>query len=446
MRIVSVIFLFVASIVPAATVQAQNARAADEAAIKRILTEPGRSAHTAADLDWENAFGVRRRGLEETIKYLEERVAPTTTTAVDTTLEIRVMFVTDDVAVADQYWSLTGQTDGPGGKTLPDRQGRDTYVFQRRAGQWRMVVQRIADLRQQSPKPSAAPASLIREQGLVANFYQPSGSGKHPAIVVVSGSDGGIELADRWGRPLAAEGFAVLTLAYFGMEGLPPLLEQIPLEYFKTAIDWVRAHPAVDPARVGFAGFSRGGEAALLIGATYPEVRAIVAGVPSHVASAAIHPNDFAKTSAWTLGGKPVPFVPYDTSQPFTSLLDLYVRGLQNEVAVEAAAIAVERINGPILLISSGDDKVWPSSTMADQVLRRLQRNRFAFPVEHLNYDKAGHAISGPPRSSSLSPSAARALRDMGGTEEENARARADAWAKTVTFLKRALGVAARGN
>ena len=83
MRIVFVILLFVASIVPAATVQAQNARAADEAAIKRILTEPGRSAHTAADLNWENAFGVRRRGLEETIKYLEERVAPTTTTLGD---------------------------------------------------------------------------------------------------------------------------------------------------------------------------------------------------------------------------------------------------------------------------------------------------------------------------------------------------------------------------
>jgi len=251
---------------------------------------------------------------------------------------------------------------------------------------------------------AVAPVAPIREQGLVANFYRPSGRGKHPAVIVVGGSEGGLELADRWGRPLAAEGFAVLTLAYFAKDSLPARLDEIPLEYFKTAIDWVRSHSAVDPGRVGFAGFSRGGEAALLVGATYSEVKAIVAGVPSHVASAAIYPNEFAKTSAWTLAGKPVPFVPYDTVQPFTSLLELYVRGLKNTAAVEAAAIPVERINGPVLLISAGDDKVWPSSAMAAQVAERLEKNRFRFPVDHLRYDKAGHAISGHHAPSRLPP------------------------------------------
>jgi len=107
----------------------------------------------------------------------------------------------------------------------------------------------------------------VRDNGLVANFYLPKTSGKHPAIIVIGGSEGGIWLADAWGEPLATRGYAVLSLAYFAMEKLPSQLEEIPLEYFKKAIDWVSAHPAVDPKRIAFAGVSKGGEAVLLIAA-----------------------------------------------------------------------------------------------------------------------------------------------------------------------------------
>jgi len=290
----------------------------------------------------------------------------------------------------------------------------------------------------------------VRDYGLVANFYLPKTSGKHPAVIVIGGSEGGIWWADRWGEPLAARGYAVLSLAYFGMEKLPAQLEEIPLEYFKKAIDWVRAHPAVDPKRIAFAGVSRGGGVALLVAATYPEVKAVIAGVPSHVVWQSIN-NSEERTvkSSLTLGGKPVPFAPYDTSQPFSSLLDLYVRSLQNKVTIEAAIIPVEKIKGPILLVSGKNDKMWPSSLMADRVVERLKNNRFRFPYEHLSYESAAHAITGPPRapsSASSSPTAttppsapATGIREMGGTTEGNALARTDAWAKTISFLDRSL-------
>ena len=80
---------------------------------------------------------------------------------------------------------------------------------------------------------------------------------------------------------LAARGYAALALAYFGTEHLPPTLAEIPLEYFETALAWLARQPEVDPDRLGVAGVLRGGELALLLGATFPALRAVVADVPS---------------------------------------------------------------------------------------------------------------------------------------------------------------------
>jgi len=310
-----------------------------------------------------------------------------------------------------------------------------------------------AEMPSKSPSANEVSNVKVRDNGLVANFYQPKSSGRHPVVIVIGGSESGIWLADAWGEPLAKRGYAVLSLAYFGMEKLPAQLEEIPLEYFKKAIDWVRSHPAVDRKRIALAGVSKGGEAALLIAATYPEVKAVIAGVPSHVIWQSINWQSLNKLeeytikSSWTLGGKPLPFVPYDTTQKITSLLDFYVGNLQNKTAVEASVIRVERIKGPILLVSGKDDKLWPSSLMADRVVERLKSKRFRFPYEHLSYENAGHTITGPPRASSsasISPAAtispsARSVREMGGTTEGNLIARTDAWAKIISFLDRSL-------
>jgi dienelactone hydrolase len=91
----------------------------------------------------------------------------------------------------------------------------------------------------------------VSDDGLIANLYLPPSEGRHPAIIVISGSDGGIASAAMWGEPLAARGYAVLAAAYFALEHLPVDLVEIPL----------------DRDRVGLLGHSRGGEGALLAAA-----------------------------------------------------------------------------------------------------------------------------------------------------------------------------------
>jgi uncharacterized protein len=297
-------------------------------------------------------------------------------------------------------------------------------------------------------QPPASPASasasvdvvktVIDEQGLVAELFVPQGAKKTPGMLVIGGSEGGIDSARRWGEPLAQRGYSVLSLAYFGAGKLPAQLEEIPLEYFKKAIDYLAAQPGVDPQRIGLLGASKGGEAALLIAAHYPQIKLVVAGVPSHVVWQSINFQTWALTSSWTLDGKPLAFVPYDNSKMFDgNIRSIYERSLLAEKPQVDAAIAVERINGPVLLISAGEDKIWPSAEMAEHVMARLKASKFRFSYEHLTYPKAGHAILGTPVQAD-DPRAAK-LSQLGGTVQDNVAARNETWEKTLSFLDRSL-------
>jgi hypothetical protein len=123
-------------------------KAKDDAAIRQIFENRAEIfKHYSQNVDWENAFGRRKKGLVEVQQFLNERVNATLEKAVRTPLEIKVTFIRPDVAMVDEYWRLVGQTDGPGGATLPERNGRTTYILQKESGKWLVVIQRIADLR-----------------------------------------------------------------------------------------------------------------------------------------------------------------------------------------------------------------------------------------------------------------------------------------------------------
>ena len=110
----------------------------------------------------------------------------------------------------------------------------------------------------------------------------------------------------------------------------------------------LRAQPGVDPRHVLVAGESRGGEAALLVGAYFPElVNGVIAGVPSSVVTPGAWPD--TSRPAWTLSGRPLPAVsPSEFGQP-------------NPPGNGRAVIPVERIRSPLLLPCGEQDLVWPS-------------------------------------------------------------------------------------
>jgi dienelactone hydrolase len=269
--------------------------------------------------------------------------------------------------------------------------------------------------------------TLVHERGFVGVFYQPRGEGKHPAVIVLSGSGGGVPPAASYPGGLASRGYAVLALAYFGVEGLPRSLHNIPLEYFGQALEWLSAQSSVDADRIGLLGVSRGGELALLLASMFPKIRTVVAYVPSNVVWGGC--CDSRDEASWTIGGKPIPWAtPRRGNDLFT---------------MERATIPVERIRGAVLVISGRRDQVWRSTEMADRVIARLRRNQFRYPYEHLAYEDAGHGI-GRPYTSTMDinhvthPLTGREI-SLGGTPSGTAKAREDSWRRTLAFLDKNL-------
>jgi dienelactone hydrolase len=101
-----------------------------------------------------------------------------------------------------------------------------------------------------------------------------------------------------------------------------------------------------------------------------------------------------------------------------------------------AAAIPVERIRGPVLLLSAGDDRGWPSSELSDIALRRLERHAHPFPFQHVRYPDVGHALSTPPYGPTELVVPGSGVRfALGGTVPATSRARADAWLRTIEWF-----------
>ncbi|MFH0887335.1 MAG: acyl-CoA thioesterase/BAAT N-terminal domain-containing protein, partial [bacterium] len=73
----------------------------------------------------------------------------------------------------------------------------------------------------------------VSEDGLVGALFYPKDEGPHPVIIVLGGTDGG--LSEARGSFPASHGYAVLSLAYFGIDPLPKSLAEIPLEYLEKA-------------------------------------------------------------------------------------------------------------------------------------------------------------------------------------------------------------------
>jgi dienelactone hydrolase len=292
----------------------------------------------------------------------------------------------------------------------------------------------------------------------MGRLYEPAASGRRPAILVLTGSNGGIP--DHHAALLAARGYVTLALAYFRIDPLPQDLVEIPLEYFEKGIEWLRARKSVDESKLGVIGISKGGELAVLLPAYFPKTfRAAVALAPSAYVweggvrdpnargLASIKPN----RSSWSYRSKPLPFLP-KVITPETKLrieregsvdtIEFYKPALDEKAAVKAARIPVERIGAAMLVISSLADRMWPSSVQAEEVCAVMRRNYGS--CEHLRYEEASHLIFEPwfPVTYGVQP--ARPGRwdkaSIGGTAEGSAMAAADSWPKILDFFAHYLG------
>lgn len=217
------------------------------------------------------------------------------------------------------------------------------------------------------------------------------GEGKcQPLIVGLGGSEGGNAwTSDYWKKTrdkFIEKGYAFLAIGYFGAKGTPELLEKIAIEDIHDAIIEATKNEKVNKKKIAIIGGSRGADLALLIGSYYKDIDCVVGLVSSNVVFPG-HTTHFTTTS-WTYNGEDLPFVPVsEETIPFIMKRDLrgaFVTMLKDTIAVKKAIIKVEKINGPILLISATNDEIAPTTPMSNDIMNRLEKYNFKYHKEHI--------------------------------------------------------------
>ncbi len=292
----------------------------------------------------------------------------------------------------------------------------------------------------------AAPGVRVapfKNNGVVGILYRPSDDHKHPGVILLGGSEGGFPTPE--GAMLASRGFVTLALAYFGTDGLPAGMQRIPVEYLGRAIHCMQLLPGVQGTTVTIIGGSRGAEAALIAGSTYPEVNGVVGVSGSHVRWEGATANGFPGGPAWTYQGKPLPYVRFHIAPGFAaryvwasltrtslSLEPMFIDSL-GRAESDDVQIAVERIRGPVLLGSGSNDRKWPSTLMCGRAMDRLRRNGHPYADEHVSYQGAGHWL--PLTYLPTAGLRGRMADEIGGTPEATAKVQAQWWPKVLRFL-----------
>lgn len=290
----------------------------------------------------------------------------------------------------------------------------------------------------------------INEAGLVGELHIPSNPTKikHTTVLFVGGSEGGIPKG--MGQFFAQQGYVTLALAYFGVNSLPKHLENIPLEYFERAIDWLKAYCQID--RCVMMGISRGGELALLIGSLFPDKLAgVIADVPCHVVQPGF-PN--VTRPAWTYRDKAIldslVGLPLDENfvsnlsmssfeHPYNGTIDFLKDLEKNALQYEKATIPVEQIRASLLLIGGLDDAMWPSGLYVQKIVDRLKEFNSATYCKAMIFPNAGHAPRPPYLPQIDFPSyhpVGKHWFNCGGTMLGNANAASKLYPELINFLE----------
>ena len=283
----------------------------------------------------------------------------------------------------------------------------------------------------------------VETDGFYGELFTPA-EDKFPgkALICFSGSDGGIELSKMMAGVFQAHGLTTLALAYVLEEGLPKQFSGVPVDYIDAAAK--RLHD-MGYEKVGLWGISKGAELALTAGSLLPGlVNAVVAVAPMNTVCQGFKKDNgifFIPGSSWSFHGEELPYTAYKTEKfPLGQVLresirakevtmyDLYLPLVQDPDP--AAVIKVEKITGPILLISSKMDVMWPSELAAEKIIKRLRESDFRYPYRHLSYDHGSHLFV------PLDLPSAKFFKGERGENKESARKdRMDSLVQTLEFV-----------
>lgn len=255
--------------------------------------------------------------------------------------------------------------------------------------------------------PTITTSAADPSAGFDGIFYPvqlPNGTLRQDKVVItLSGSEGGLQNAERMARFLQKRRIPALALGYFRTAHTGRNLSRVPLEYVENAIRWLQAQ---DYAKIAVQGISRGAEYAAAAAVHFSEISCVILRAPSWFYGEGLVKNNPSGASCWTFRGEELPYAPFaersftgkrrrektkNTDQgAFKSRPLLAAKAASDK---NSAAIPIEKVRGPVLLFSTEADTVWPSAESARRLETRLAESSFPYPHEHICYQHMSHIM-----------------------------------------------------
>jgi dienelactone hydrolase len=286
----------------------------------------------------------------------------------------------------------------------------------------------------------------VRTAGIVGKLFMPKQRGNNRTAVVIIPGAGGPNFDTLTAYLLAARGFIVLSLAYYGLDGLPPQLESIPIEYFSRAIDYLRREYLGSEGKIVILGISRGTEAAAMLALQREDIDGLILLSPSSVLNSAWGTGLKARMPAWTLHGLALPFMPSVEDEdevmraqtpPYKTRARYDLR-LDNLKKDDPARIPFDRIKADVVLLSCDQDEVWPSARMSADIAT-IAKSRGKTNVLNYTFRGCGHDLGAP-----IAPTTGRVYRwpshgfqyTLGGSPQAAWHGQVAAWSIVLKYLK----------
>lgn len=227
----------------------------------------------------------------------------------------------------------------------------------------------------------------IQEGRVRGALFLPPGKGPFPGIIDLFGFIGG--LVEFRASLLASHGFAVLALAFFAYEDLPEKLQEVDLDYFEEAANFLLSHPKIQQPGIGVISTSKGAEIALAMACYLKQVTATVCiNGPTTTIDFPLRYRDLVVT--------PIQHAP-ERSQVHVSgaLSTRHTTDHVQDKLYSQNILPVENAQGKILFIVGESDECLDSKLHAQRAMDQLQRHGKS-SGRMLAYPGAGHLIEPP--------------------------------------------------
>jgi esterase/lipase len=237
----------------------------------------------------------------------------------------------------------------------------------------------------------------VKQYGFHGCFY-PTGSRKDKAIITVTGSDGGIGGAQAMAKFYVSQNIPALAVAYFRTNQTPKYLSEIPVDYIEAAVNWLKEQGY---KKIAIDGISKGAELALLAASLIPDITCVIARSTTYFVREGLGKGkNPTNKSSWSWHGRSFPCTMYNV-RSFDIMKHMLqerefsvIKFNKNMKVTDESIIHVEKINGPILMLSSKIDTVWPSSDSGETICKRLEAYGFKYPYRHEIYKNVSHYLT----------------------------------------------------